>query len=60
MHAPRPIYYRGGLLGDSSVIALRHAEEVDFRSAGLLDMLTIAVDEDRLLTACHGTLGRAC
>jgi len=26
------------LLGDSSVIALRHSEEVDFRSAGLLDM----------------------
>jgi AraC family transcriptional regulator, ethanolamine operon transcriptional activator len=48
VNAPRPIFYRGGLLGDSSMIALRHTEEVDFRSAGSLDMLTIAVDEDRL------------
>jgi AraC family transcriptional regulator, ethanolamine operon transcriptional activator len=44
----RPIFYRGGLLASSSVIALRHTEEVDFRSAGSLDRLTIAVDEDRL------------
>jgi hypothetical protein len=29
-------FYRGGLLGESSVIALRHGEEVDFRSAGLV------------------------
>ena len=48
VNAPRPIFYRGGLLASSSVIALRHTEEVDFRSAGSLDMLTIAVDEDRL------------
>ncbi len=47
VNAPRPIFYRGGLLA-SSAIALRHTEEVDFRSAGFLDMLTIAVDEDRL------------
>jgi AraC family ethanolamine operon transcriptional activator len=48
VNAPRPIFYRGGLLTASSAIALRHTEEVDFRSAGSLDVLTIAVDEDRL------------
>jgi AraC family transcriptional regulator, ethanolamine operon transcriptional activator len=48
VNAPRSIFYRGRLLADSSVIALHHGEEVDFRSAGSLDMLTIAVAEDCL------------
>ncbi len=56
--APQAIFYRGNLLGESSIMALRHGEEVDLRSAGSLDMLTIAVAEDCLQQHARALWGK--
>jgi hypothetical protein len=57
VNAPRSIFYRGRLLADCSVNALHHGEEVDFRYAGSLDMLTIAVAEGCLQQHAMDLLG---